>query len=70
MKQLRTLLIPLLAAALLAPIAMSGNVAHASNGAGREARFDRDGDGVYDMTERMQRWQERKQAQAEKRASK
>lgn len=50
-------------------VAGASDVAHAeAKGIGYEQRFDRDGNGVPDMTDRMERWQERKDAQAAKRS--
>lgn len=51
-------------------LAGASDLAHAeAQGAGKELRWDRDADGTPDMLQRMARWQERKDAQAAKRAS-
>ena len=72
MKHARTLIVSVVTAFVVGIFGMTGDVAHAAGGNGKakgaETRFDKDGDGVYDMSERMLRWQERKDAQAARRS--
>jgi hypothetical protein len=67
MKHLTRTLLPL--AIAVCALVGAHDTAHAeARGKGHESRFDKDGNGVPDMTDRMARWQERKEAQEARRS--